>query len=186
MPSNRLLFVAVIGWVLVATACGGNASTPFEPAAQPVFSAGDGDDSDRRAAEEDGGWGENRLSSCQPLDADSESEDIGPSGGELEIGPHRLVVPAGALLRRTRITGKISPDSVNSVQFSPEGLRFLVPARLHLSYENCKRVNLKRMNVVYTSDNLLQLLELIPSEDEEVEETVVGLVSHFSRYAVAY
>lgn len=40
--------------------------------------------------------------------------------------------------------------------------------------------------VVYTSDALVQLLELIPSEDRKLQNTVVGFIGHFSRYAVAY
>ena len=61
-----------------------------------------------------------------------------------------------------------------------------MPARLQLSYQNCRTIALKNMKVVYTSDDLVQLLELIPSEDRKLQNTVVGFIRHFSRYAVAY
>lgn len=182
MKSNRLFLTAVLGAMLGAAACTGNESTPFEPAQPPAFSTVSGS----AGGLPDDGWGEHRPSSCEALHAESESEDIGPRGGVLEVGPHRLVVPPGALLRSTRITGRITADSVNSIQFFPEGLHFLVPVRLQLSYANCARLELKHMRVVYTSDDLLRVLELIPSEDRRGNSMVVGFISHFSRYAVAY
>lgn len=184
MESKRLFLTALLGAVLGAAACTGNQSTPFEPTQQPAFSEGSGNGGDE--PDGDGGWGEHRPSSCKALHAESESEDIGPRGGVLEVGPHRLVVPPGALLLRTRITGRIVADSVNSIQFFPEGLHFLVAARLQLSYKNCKKLQLRTARVVYTSDDLERLLELIPSEDRRSTNTVVGFISHFSRYAVAY
>ena len=104
----------------------------------------------------------------------------------LRIGPHTLTVLPGALLKTTRITGKITADTVNSVQFAPEGLRFVVPAILNLSYANCRQPQTGNMKVVYTSNDLFVLLELVESEDRKANMSVVGLVSHFSRYAVAY
>ena len=184
MLSNRSALLVLLTAALGSAACSAIESSPLEPTVQPPayseWSASSGHNGSQ------GGWGDSRPSSCRPLHSDTESEDIGFRGGELQIGPHRLIVPRGALLHKTRITGRISSDSVNSVQFYPAGLQFLVPARLQLSYENCNKLDLKNMRVVYTSDDLSQLLELIPSEDRRLKNTVVGLISHFSRYAVAY
>lgn len=182
MLSNRILIGALLSAALGSAACSGTGASPLEPTIQPAFSS---------APEAGGGggqedWGDTKPSSCEPLSARTESEDIGPWGGVLELGPHRLIVPPGALLKKTRITGRISADSVNSVQLFPEGLQFLVPVRLQLSYRNCENLELKNMRVVYTSDDLLRVLELIPSEDRKGMRTVVGFISHFSRYAVAY
>ncbi len=185
MLSNRVVLVALLGATLGTAACNGNETSPFEPAGQPAYSefsanlsGSDGHDG--------GDWGDTKPSSCKPLSLETESADIGPWGGVLRIGPHTLLVPPGALLQRTRITGRIFADSVNSIQFFPEGLRFLAPAVLQLSYENCRKLDLATMKVVYTSDDLLRLLELVPSEDRKLRKTVVGLIGHFSRYAVAY
>ncbi len=183
MSSNRAVLTALLGAMLGAAGCSRAGDSPLEPVVQPAFSEGqDGGG----ASGSDGGWGNTNPSSCNPLSPRTEGADIGPWGGELRIGPHTLIVPPGALLQRTRITGRITSDTVNSVQFSPEGLRFVVPAILQLSYANCKRSNPLPMKVVYTSDDLLRLLELIPSQDRKLKQTVVGLISHFSRYAIAY
>jgi hypothetical protein len=73
---------------------------------------------------------------------------------------------------------------VTSVPFSPEGLRFAKPAKLTLSYANCSPLLLLK-RVVYT-DELLRILELIPSLDNLKTKTVTGDIRHFSRYAVAW
>ena len=52
--------------------------------------------------------------------------------------------------------------------------------------EPAKVLGTSPMEVVYTSNDLFTLLELIPSQDLKVGKTVVGFISHFSRYAVAY
>jgi hypothetical protein len=109
---------------------------------------------------------------------------IGPEGGSLRIGSHRLTIPRGALASRVKITGEQVSGSVNSVRLSPEGLRFAKPARLTLSYDNCASVRLRK-RVAYTSE-LLGILEVPPSEDYPKYDYVTGAIDHFSRYAVAY
>ncbi len=199
MSSNRLVLVVLLSAALGSAACSGNESSPLEPTARtPAYSEWTGGSSEpagsysewAESSQEDQqgqhGWGDSKPASCKPLSARSESKDIGPQGGVLHIGPHLLTVLPGALLQTTRITGQITADTVNSVQFSPAGLQFLLPAVLQLSYENCKSLDARKMKVVYTTNNLLSLLELIPSEDRRLKKTVVGLVRHFSRYAIAY
>ena len=109
---------------------------------------------------------------------------IGPRGGSLRIGSHRLEIPRGALASKVRITGEQVSGSVNSVRLSPEGLHFAKPARLTLSYDNCASVRLLK-RVAYTSE-LLRILEVPPSEDYPKYDYVTGAIDHFSRYAVAY
>ena len=78
-------------------------------------------------------------------------------------------------------------DYTNSVQFSPEGLQFLVPALLTLSYSNCdRRTVLQQLEVVYTSNDLLKILDLLPSINNRIDKTTTGVIRHFSRYAIAY
>src|SRR5689334_24615492 len=72
------------------------------------------------------------LLSCDPLDADSVTQAIGPEGGTLSVGPHTFVVPAGALDSTVNITAVIANENVNRVRFSPEGLTFNTPASLTL------------------------------------------------------
>lgn len=182
MSSKSGVLALLVGAALSLVACGGTQSSLLEPAANtaqpPAYSEWSG-------GGKLGKWGDTHQSSCKPLKAESKSEDIDFRGGEVKVGPHVLTILPGALLRKTRITATISADSVNSVSFAPEGLHFLLPAKLSLSYANCKSV-LQDMKVVYTTNDLLVLLELIPSHDFKFKNSVTGLISHFSRYAVAY
>ena len=117
--------------------------------------------------------------------AEAEGE-IGPEGGTLKIGPHRLVVPAGALDSVVVISAVATADSVVSIQFAPEGLTFSRPAHLTLSYGACPFISsLLPKSVVYTTD-ALELLELLLSSDDVLHEKVTADLDHFSRYAVAW
>jgi hypothetical protein len=109
---------------------------------------------------------------------------IGPQGGSLTIGRHKLEIPRGALASKVTITGEQVSDTITSVRLSPEGLRFAKPARLVLSYRDCGSVGLPK-RVAYT-DELLRILELPQSQDYPKYEYVTGWIDHFSRYAVAY
>ena len=77
------------------------------------------------------------LVKCSPLPYDSVSKTIGPQGDTLQVGPHTLRVPAGALSAPVTITAVAPSDSVNRVDFQPEGLTFAQPASLVMSYANC-------------------------------------------------
>jgi hypothetical protein len=128
------------------------------------------------------------LLACDSLPYASASATIGAAGGTLVIGPHRLVVPAGALAAPTLIRGEAPVGPVASVKLQPEGLRFATgkPARLTLSYASCPllgRVLPKR--IAYTTD-LLAILSFLPSLDDLVGRTVTAPLEHFSRYAVAW
>ena len=125
-----------------------------------------------------------RLLSCSTQPYTKTTQVVGPQGGIILVGTHRLVIPAGALRQATTITAEQVPGRVNSVRFLPEGLKFDRPAVLTLSYGNCSPLLLLK-RVVYT-DELLRILELLPSLDNRNAKTVTGTVRHFSRYAVAW
>jgi hypothetical protein len=125
-----------------------------------------------------------RLLSCSSQPYVSRSQVIGTNGGTIVVGTHKLVIPPGALTKNYTIRAEQVPSRVNSVRFSPEGLRFAKPAKLTLSYSNCSPLLLLK-RVVYTNE-LLRILELIPSIDDIRTKTVTGSIRHFSRYAVAW
>ncbi len=124
------------------------------------------------------------LLSCSPQPYASRTQVVGAGGGTIYVGTHKLVIPAGALSRNYTIRAEQITNRVNSVRLSPEGLRFARPAKLTLSYSNCSPLLLLK-RVVYT-DELLRILELIPSLDNLRTKTVTGDIRHFSRYAVAW
>src|SRR5207247_845684 len=64
------------------------------------------------------------LLRCQPLPYDSSTETIGPDGGTIQVGPHSLVIPAGALAAPTVITAVVVSGPVTAVRFEPQGLQF--------------------------------------------------------------
>jgi hypothetical protein len=124
------------------------------------------------------------LLTCRQQPYASASKVIGPDGGTLVVGSHRLVIPPLALQRPVVIKGEQVPGKVNSVRLSPEGLRFARPARLTMSYRNCLTVLLPK-RIVYTTEGL-QVLRVLPSLDLDDLGTVSSPLDHFSRYVVAY
>jgi hypothetical protein len=126
------------------------------------------------------------LLQCSPLPAASVTQTIGPDGGTLQVGPHTLSVPAGALDAPVTITAVAPSDAVNQIQFQPEGLTFAEPASLTMSYANCNLLGLPLPpRIVHTTD-LLQILEYLQSVANPWSQTVTGRLQHFSVYAVAW
>jgi hypothetical protein len=124
------------------------------------------------------------LLSCTAQPYAVKTQTVGSAGGTIVAGTHRLVIPAGALASPVQIKAEQVIGRVNSVRFSPDGLKFAKPATLSLSYANCSSLLLVK-RVVYTNE-LLGILELLPSLDDLRTRTVSASVRHFSRYAVAW
>jgi hypothetical protein len=124
------------------------------------------------------------LLSCSSQPYAVTTQTVGPLGGVINVGTHRLTIPAGALSSRVTIKAEQVPSRVNSVRFSPEGLQFDKKAQLTLSYKNCSPLLLLKQ-VVYI-DELLRILDILPSRDDRINKTVTGDIKHFSRYAVAW
>ena len=126
------------------------------------------------------------LLSCSALPYDSVTQAIGPAGGTLQVGPHVLVVPPGALSSSVSITAVAPSGNVRLVKFRPEGLQFARSAALTMSYANCSLLaTLLPKRIAYTND-ALQILEYLLSLDNVFAKKVTGQVNHFSGYAVAY
>jgi len=126
------------------------------------------------------------LLSCTPMPAESTTQVIGPEGGTLRVGPHRLLVPAGALDTAVTITAVAPSDTVNRIVFAPHGLELAQPARLIMSYANCGVVQwLLPKRIAYTTDQLV-ILDLLASLDNPLARRVSADLDHFSTYAVAW
>jgi hypothetical protein len=126
------------------------------------------------------------LLSCAPLPADSASQLIGPNGGTISVGPHTLVVPAGALDSTVLISAVAPSDSLRRITFQPQGLVFQQPALLTMSYAHCGLLTLLLpKHIAYINDALL-ILDLLPSRADVGAQTITGHVWHFSDYAVAW
>ena len=174
---RRPRFLNTILGVVIAAGCAGDPANPLEPQApqaeasllggllKPVTTL---------------------LLSCTPLPATSRTVVIGSAGGVISAGPYSLVVPNGALKAPVPITAEVVSDNVNSVRFSPEGLKFLKSATLTMSYSNCSGLGmLLPKKIAYTSEGL-KLLEILGSIDLASQKKVSANLTHFSRYAIAF
>ena len=169
--SSRLLLAAVLLCGIVLTASCGDRSPLGVPAAP---------NQDLIGVDLSG------LLSCSPLPYDSVTETIGPMGGVIQAGPHRLYIPWGALSEPVTITAVVPSDTVNSIRFQPEGLQFERSTYLTMSYENCSLLGqLVPKRIAYTTDALV-ILEYLLSFDNFWTQRVTGRLDHFSTYAVAW
>jgi hypothetical protein len=127
------------------------------------------------------------LLSCPIQPEWTDQQAIGPEGGTLRVGPHRLKIPAGALESTVVITATAASDSAVSVTFQPEGLTFNVPARLTLDYAHCPLIStLMTKRIAYTTDDGQDVLQMLSSTDDLYRHKVSAELDHFSRYAVAW
>lgn len=124
------------------------------------------------------------LLTCSSLPYATTTRTIGRDGGTVVVGQYSLKIPAGALKSNVQIRAEQVSGKVNSVRFSPEGLKFATPATLTMGYQNCALVLLPK-RIVYTSE-LLKVLEVLRTLDLRGPKAVTAPIDHFSRYAVAY
>lgn len=120
---------------------------------------------------------------CSPLPFDATSQIIGPAGGKLRFGPHRLYIPPGALSDSIAIGAVMPPSLTDVVQMLPHGLVFNLPVKLVLVYSQCDPT--ATHHVAYTDDDY-NILEWPTSTDNTGYQSVVAWLNHFSQYAVAY
>ena len=169
MRRPRLFVNTILGIVIGAGACSQPSTGVTDPAG-PSFNLAAGTPV---------------LASCQALPAAFSSATLGPQGGSIDIGPHRLTFAKGALQGTVTITAEIVAGSVNAVRFGPEGLTFGDGARLTLSFSNCPGLTIKKLGLVY-ADDLLNPLEVLTSKADPKNRTISAALHHFSIYAVAY
>jgi hypothetical protein len=124
------------------------------------------------------------LYRCATPSIGSVSKVIGAQGGEVNLGPHSLKIPTGALQKDVTITATVQAGEYVRVDFEPHGLQFDRPVELTLSYEHCTTRPPKARYVAYVDDvgNVLELLEVNFHRSGTAVET---RLKHFSGYAIA-
>src|SRR5687767_6904521 len=70
------------------------------------------------------------LVSCDVRTTHTGSADIGPLGGVVRVGPHRLTVPPFALREKVHISAVAPQGRHVQIKFEPEGLQFRRPTLL--------------------------------------------------------
>lgn len=122
---------------------------------------------------------------CVPRDYNGDARIIGPEGGELKVGPHRLTIPPGALERPVVITAE-APTALEVVlEFRPHGLTFRKRPVISFDYKHCLRPSWLQERVAYLGDRD-EVLEWPESHDRQYSRQVEAHIDHFSRYAVAF
>lgn len=122
---------------------------------------------------------------CEPTRRESETRTVGPKGGTLNIGPHRLVIPAGALDREVAITGTAPSNPAVNLEFAPHGLQFKRPVEMVIDYGKCLVPDDVELGVVYML-NGWRPVEKMPSSDARKDRRISALTDHFSGYVVGW
>lgn len=123
------------------------------------------------------------LLGCNTRGYGQVTQTIGRSGGSIQVGPHRLSIPAGALRENTRITATAPAGKVILVELEPHGLNFRQQASLTLSYAECGLLTLNP-KVAYVGDKL-DIYYFLPSTPDLLNRTSTGKLDHFSGYSLA-
>ncbi|HEV8151091.1 MAG TPA: hypothetical protein VGP61_12990 [Gemmatimonadales bacterium] len=170
MRRPRYFLNSILGVVIAAGACSNERPAPTEPGLSPDLV----------------GLPSVTILNCTPLPVATSSAVVGRDGGTITVGPHSLVIPAKALNQDVLITASIAGDSANAIRFGPEGLQFKKPATLTMSFDNCGQWGqLRQLEIVYTDDQL-KPKEIISSVSDNRTKSIMGAITHFSQYAVAY
>jgi len=124
---------------------------------------------------------------CAPLPYDSVTVTVGPGGGVFSVGTHTLVFLPHSLDSTVTVSAAAPSDTVSRVRLYPEGLTFHQPVLLVLSTATCNLLgSTQPLRVAYTTPDLLQVLNYLPSMTDADSKTVTGHLKHFSDYAVAW
>jgi hypothetical protein len=121
-----------------------------------------------------------KVLNCVPKEPSSGSALIGPAGGDLIIGPHRLIVPPGALTKPVVISGRVPADESFKIDLEPHGLEFKKPAGLILDAAGCSSVP----TIVYLIDDIVAS-DPVAAVYSHFWHTIAAPIWHFSRYAIA-
>ena len=124
-----------------------------------------------------------RLTTCAVGLTYSASQVVGEMGGTINIGPHRIDIPRGALSRAVTISAVAPAGDRMLVDFQPHGLEFSKPVELKLNYVGCA-TNPASLQVVYLND-AARMLEYLPTQVHATGGKVSAQLRHFSKYALA-
>lgn len=149
-----------------------------------------------------GGTNKTGLVACSQT-YDSATKRFGPLGDTLRVGAHILWVDSLSLTDTVTITAVAPAGSVRWVRFQPEGLVFQpgfyaaaygvnAGAALYTNYKDCGVPTADTVRIAQVTDSLsimgyLQTWSQVKRNAwSQGQQWVVGLLPHFSNYAVAW
>lgn len=107
---------------------------------------------------------------------------IGPAGGQVRLGKHRLVVPAGAVSNNVTFTMSYASESGIAVDCGP-GRTFQIPVLLTLSFKDTQYdgdLDPSDLDIFYLPPGGSPIPE--PSIVDLTDKSVTASIDHFSRY----
>ena len=121
----------------------------------------------------------------------SASASIGPLGGSVSAGGHRIIVPPDALPPGVSVVTLIVPPSrFVEIEARVNGLphfEFAVPVTVVVDYSRCSRSNIDQepLRVWHINPLTNTFLEDMGGVDDKAARTVTFTTDHFSGYAIA-
>jgi hypothetical protein len=110
---------------------------------------------------------------------------IGPQGGVLNLGHHRLIVPPGAVNDFVWISMSNASANAVAVDCNPSPFTFNLPVTLILSYRGTQYEDMDGtppLSVIYMASN--GSFQPLPSVVDPINLTVSAATNHFSRYII--
>jgi len=110
---------------------------------------------------------------------------IGPAGGVIKHGDHRVVIHAGALRQWVKVCFSMPKSDTLLFDLQPSGAQFKAPIQLLFEYDNAvlTDVNEESLQLVLFDSRKRQWASL-PTRVCSENDSVNGLTRHFSRYAI--
>jgi hypothetical protein len=191
-PRRRMVLALLAGATVAAVGCVD--SSPVGVQTTTLVAA--------RAKSQPTGKTKTGLVACSQT-YDSVTKVIGPRGDTLRVGAHILWVDSLSLTGPVTITAVAPAGSVRWVRFQPEGLAFKpgfyaaayginAGAALYTNYKDCGVALSDTLRIAQVSDALgilgyLQTwVQTRKKPWSHSDQWVVGLLPHFSNYAVAW
>ena len=127
------------------------------------------------------------LMECASNEADSALGVLGPLGGLLQLGGHRVDVPLGGVLKPTLFTLSTPVSQYMVVDVSAYGLPefwFHRPIKVTIDYSRCDE-DAVPSGVWYIDHDTGELLENMGGVNDPVRRQITFTTSHLSAYALA-
>ncbi len=130
------------------------------------------------------------LVECPTSETHTATATVGPTGGVVSVGAHRMVVPPLAVVGLAKtFTLTVPASNYMEVQIragNQEHFQFLKPVSVTLDYSRCTRNNIEKrdLRVLYVDPVTKQILQDMGGVDDKNARTVTIDTDHLSGYAI--
>lgn len=172
MPRLRLHGLAIAAGAILLASCTSDSRSPLAPA-EPL-----------RASSPSA-----TLIECVVDSTRSVTTTIGPLGGVLQLGAHKISIPLNAVPSPTEFTLTVPASRYMEVEVRANGtehFRFSQPVQLTIDYSRCVRsdIDKKNLRIFYIDRQTKAILEDLGGVDDKTARTVTTDTDHFSGFSV--